>query len=140
MYIDPLAAGRVFASGAPIELIPLDATNRVPIDSGFVREFSKKSATPLSRFVSQLFASEENLINQHAFYAWDPLAAVILVHPGIASFREMGIDIATAAPFEGQTRAHSGKTANARVAVDADAAGFLRLFRAAFFPKPASRR
>ncbi len=139
MYIDPLAARRVFACGAPIEMIPLDATNRVLINSAFVRDFSKKAATPLSRFVAQLFASEEDLINQHAFYAWDPLAAVVLVHPGIASFRDLGIDIATAPPFDGQTRAHASKTANARAAVDADAAGFLRLFNAAFFTKAASK-
>jgi inosine-uridine nucleoside N-ribohydrolase len=137
IYIDPLAARRVFASGAPIEMIPLDATNRVPIDSAFVRDFSKKAATPLSRFVSQLFASEEDLINQHAFYAWDPLAAVTLVHPGIASFKDLGIDIAITPPTDGQTRAHVSKAANARVALDADAAAFLRLFSAAFFSKAA---
>ncbi len=138
IYLDPLAAGRVLASGVPIEMVPLDATNHVPIDSSFVRDFSKKAVTPLGRFVSQLFASEKDLIDQHAFYAWDPLAAVILAHPGIASFNDLGIDIATAPPFDGQTRAHAGKTPNARVATDANGAAFLRLFRAAFYPKPAA--
>jgi pyrimidine-specific ribonucleoside hydrolase len=135
MYIDPLAARRVFACGAPIEIIPLDATNHVPINSTFVRDFSKKAATPLSRFVSQLFAGEQDLIDQRIYYAWDSLAAVILAHPGIASFKDLGIDVAITPPFDGQTRAHASKPANARVALDADAAAFLRLFRAAFFPK-----
>ncbi len=138
MYIDPLAASRVFACGARIDVVPLDATNHVPVNSAFVQDFSKRAASPLSRFVAELFASEKELIDQHAFYAWDPLAAVILAHPGIAVFEDMGIDIALMPPNDGQTRAHASKTANARVAANADAAAFMRLFRAAFFPKVAS--
>ncbi len=139
LYVDPLAASRVFASGVPIELVPLDATNRVPVNSTFVRDFSKKATTPLGRFVAQLFASEKDLIDQGVFYAWDPLAAVILAHPGVASFKDLGIDIALTPPFDGQTRVHSSKAANARGAVDADAAGFLRLFRAAVLPSAAAK-
>ena len=40
IYIDPLAASKVFTSDVPIEMVPLDATNRVPIDANFVRSFS----------------------------------------------------------------------------------------------------
>lgn len=140
IYIDPLAASRVFASGVPIEMVPLDATNHVPIDSAFVHSFSKKAATPLSRFISQLFASEKGFIDLHAFYAWDPLAAVILVHPGIATFKDLGIEIATTPPVDGRTLARRGRIPNARVALDADAAAFLRLFTAAFFPNASPRR
>ncbi|HYK89195.1 MAG TPA: nucleoside hydrolase [Acidobacteriota bacterium] len=139
MYIDPLAASHVFASGIPIELVPLDATNRVPIDSAFERTFSKKAATPLSRFVSRLFSSERDLIEDHAFYAWDPLAAVVLTHPGVARFEDHHLEIGMKPPSEGQTRVLSNRSPNAMVAADADSAAFTRLFMAAFFPKAPRR-
>jgi inosine-uridine nucleoside N-ribohydrolase len=139
MYIDPLAASRVFASGVSIELVPLDATNHVPIDGAFVRDFSKKTATPLGRFVSQLFASERDLIEQHAFYAWDPLAAVILAHPGVARFKDYRIEIEMKPPAEGHTRSVPAGKANTRVATDADSAAFMRLFTAAFLQRTPQR-
>ena len=33
LFIDPLAASKVFASDLPITLIPLDATNQVPVNN-----------------------------------------------------------------------------------------------------------
>src|SRR5713101_7354964 len=36
IFVDPLAARMVFRSGIPIRLIPLDATNKVPVDSAFL--------------------------------------------------------------------------------------------------------
>ncbi len=135
MYIDPFAASEVFSSGVPIEMVPLDATNRVPVDAAFVSSFSKKAAGPLGRLVSQLFAGEQELVEQHVLYAWDPLAAVVLTHPGIASFLDQHIEIGTRPPAEGQTRAARGRRSNARVAVDADPLAFKRLFSAAFQPR-----
>jgi inosine-uridine nucleoside N-ribohydrolase len=132
IYVDPLAAQRVFAAGIPIELVPLDATNTVPIDPAFVQNFSSRASKPLGRFISQLLASEKELINQGAFYAWDPLAAVVLTHPEIARFREYPIEIQLQLPFEGQTRRVPGSKPNARVAVSANAAAFLRVFTTAF--------
>ncbi len=135
MYIDPLAAKRVLAAGLPIELVPLDATNRVPIDSAFIRSFSKKAATPLGKFVSHLLASEQKLIDQNAFFAWDPLAAVVLAHPGVAGFADYHLEIGMKPPAEGRTQAIPQRSPNARVAMDADAAAFVRLFGNAFLRK-----
>jgi pyrimidine-specific ribonucleoside hydrolase len=132
IYVDPLAANRVFAAGIPIELVPLDATNTVPIDPAFVQNFSSKASKPLGRFISQLLANEKELIEQRAFYTWDPLAAVVLTHPEVARFREYGIEIQLQPPFEGQTRRVPGGKPNARVAVSANAAAFMRIFTTAF--------
>jgi len=140
MYIDPLAANRVLASGLPIELVPLDATNHVPINAVFVRDFSKKTSSPLGLFVSQLFAGERDLIEQHAFYAWDPLAAVILAHPGIARFKNYHIEIEMKAPAEGQTRSLAAGKPNTRVASDVEPAAFMRLFTSAFLQRSPQTR
>jgi pyrimidine-specific ribonucleoside hydrolase len=44
IYVDPHAAAVVFASGVPITLVPLDATNDVPVTMDFYR---KKRLTPV---------------------------------------------------------------------------------------------
>jgi pyrimidine-specific ribonucleoside hydrolase len=132
IFIDPVAARAVFGAAQRIVLVPLDATNRVPIDARFVRDFSKRAATPLGRFVAQLLGNEEELIRKGAYFAWDPLAAVILAHPEAATVREGHVEILTKPPTEGRTWLVSGAKPNARIAVDADAKAFARLFAGAF--------
>ena len=44
IFVDPFAARIVFHSHIPIVLVPLDATNKVPIDLAFLREFQACSA------------------------------------------------------------------------------------------------
>ena len=83
LYIDPLAARRVFRSGVPITLIPLDASNQVPIGPPFLREIEAHARSPRGRFVAQVLASDRELVDQGVFYAWDPLAAVALLDPGV---------------------------------------------------------
>ncbi len=87
MYIDPAAAKTVFASGAPIRLVPLDATQRVPIDMALLEQLQSKAETPLARFVAQVLASNRDSIRQGFYFAWDPLAAVALANPAVATFK-----------------------------------------------------
>ena len=140
IYIDPLAAHQVFASNLPIELVPLDATNKVLIDMGFVREFSNKVTTPLGRAIAQILSSEQALIEQNEFYAWDPLAAVAVMHPGILSFQDTHVQIELKPPHAGRTTARADLPRNARVAMDADRAAFLRLFTSAFYRRTVRTR
>ncbi|KAJ4809011.1 Pyrimidine-specific ribonucleoside hydrolase RihA [Rhynchospora pubera] len=45
IFGDPFAAYQVFHSGIPITLIPLDATNTIPINEQFFLEFEKQQST-----------------------------------------------------------------------------------------------
>ncbi len=83
IFIDPFAARIVFRSGIPIRLIPLDATNQVPIGPPFLREFEARARSPLGRLVAQVLSADRELIDQGIFYAWDPLAAVALLDPSV---------------------------------------------------------
>jgi len=132
MFVDPAAAQIVFASGLPLVLVPLDATNRVPIDARFVRSFTRRAASPLGRFVAQLLANEEDLIRRSMYFAWDPLAAVVLLHPEAARLRDGHVEILRKPPTEGRTWLIPGTPPNARVAADADAKLFAKLFGGAF--------
>src|SRR6185503_19334702 len=50
-YIDPYAADVVFRSGAPITLVPLDATNQVPLTPEYYARLGAEAVTPAARFV-----------------------------------------------------------------------------------------
>ena len=132
MYVDPLAAQIVFASGARIRLIPLDATNWVPIDLAFLREFKSATHTPLGKVVAQIMETDRNFIEQGIYSAWDPLAAVALVERAVVTTRALPIEIRQHAPEEGRTVEAPGRRSNAQVALDANAALFKKIFLRAF--------
>jgi pyrimidine-specific ribonucleoside hydrolase len=131
IFIDPMAAGIVFRSGVPIRLIALDATNKVHIGPEFLLEFAEKPHSALGAVVAEVLHADQESIDQGIFYAWDPLAAAALLKPSIVKTFPMHISIKEDAPEEGRTFASPGEP-NARVAVDADASGFLALFLQAF--------
>jgi len=131
MFVDPLAARIVFRAGIPIRLIPLDATNKVPIDIAFLREFQSTAKSPLAKFVAQVLETDRKSIDDGYFYAWDPLAAVALLHPGVVKTSRLHIDVRQDPPEDGRTVQTPGR-ANAGVALDADATAFRKIFREAF--------
>ena len=131
-FIDPAAARIVFASGWKLTLVPLDATNQVPIDLAFLRELQAAARTPLGRFVGQVLETDRKYIEQNIYYAWDPLAAVALVDRAVVRTRAYAIAVQQHPPVAGQTKPLAGRRANARVAWAADALAFKKIFLAAF--------
>jgi inosine-uridine nucleoside N-ribohydrolase len=128
MFIDPSAAKTVFVSGAPIRLVSLDATQQVPIDMALFEEFQTRATSPLARFVSEVLATNRDLIHQGFYFAWDPLAAVALANPAVAKFRPMAIQISDVPAESGRTVEVKKDRANAQVAVDADELRFRETF------------
>jgi pyrimidine-specific ribonucleoside hydrolase len=131
MFIDPAAAKRVFASGVPVRLVPLDATQRVPIDMALLEQLQDKAATPVARFVAQVLATDRDFIRQGFYFAWDPLAAVALANPAVATFRPLAIEISEKPSELGRTMEVKGRRANAQVALDADVLRFREIFMTA---------
>jgi purine nucleosidase/pyrimidine-specific ribonucleoside hydrolase len=130
LFHDPLAAEIVFHSGVNIRMIPLDATNKVPIDTAFLQELSRLHA-PLAEVVAQILETERSAIEQKFFFAWDPLAAVALVDPAVVTTRPMAIEILRNAPEQGRTRELSSRRPNVNVALDGNPAEFKKVFLAA---------
>jgi inosine-uridine nucleoside N-ribohydrolase len=121
----------VFTSGAPIRLVPLDATQRVPIDMALFDQFKSRASTPLARFVSQVLATERDLIRQGYYFARDPLAAAVLANAAIATFRPLAIEISNRPGELGRTMETKNRRANAQVAIDADDLRFRDVFMTA---------
>jgi inosine-uridine nucleoside N-ribohydrolase len=131
MFLDPGAAKTVFDSGAPIRLVPLDATQRVPIDMALLEQFEAHAKTALAHFVSQVLALNRDNIRQGFYFAWDPLAAAALANPAIATFRPMALEISMDPKELGRTMQVKKPRANIQVAIDADALRFREVFMTA---------
>ena len=127
IYVDPAAAGIVFRSGIPITLVPLDATNQVPVDREFVSDFLARRRSVVGVTVGQLFALAQPMIDAHAFYAWDPLAAAVLTNPGIVRTRDMAIDVVHTGEEVGRLKVRDTDP-NMDVAYTASAAEFREVF------------
>jgi len=131
LFHDPLAAEIVFRSGVPLRMIPLDATNKVPIDIAFLRELTSRSRSPLGRVVAQILETARPHIEKQFYFAWDPLAAVAFVDPAVVTMKQLSIEVQRKPPEEGRTK-EVGERPNASVALDAHAARFKKTFLAAF--------
>lgn len=127
IYIDPEAARKVFESVERCRLVPLDASNSVPIDAAFQRALETTAKSSLGRLVAQIVASNRILIDQHEFYAWDPLAAVALVAPAVLKISSVPLTVTLDAPQQGRTmETNSGRPL--RVALSADPALFRKTY------------
>jgi pyrimidine-specific ribonucleoside hydrolase len=132
MFVDPEAAKIVFNSGAPIRLVPLDATQRIPMDMALFEQFKSRANTPLASFVAQVLASDHEQIRQGYYFARDPLAAAALANPAVVTFRPLAIEISDKLGELGRTVEVKNRRANVQVAIDADALRFRDVFMAAF--------
>jgi pyrimidine-specific ribonucleoside hydrolase len=127
VYADPTAADIVLRSGVPITLVPLDATNDVPIDAAFFTALEADHAAAAADIAYELLARRGVGTGD---YLWDPLASVITVDDSVAGFETMKLRVESAeGPDSGRTiRAADGTPV--RVATSADRAAFEQRFLA----------
>jgi pyrimidine-specific ribonucleoside hydrolase len=106
IYCDPHAARLVFESGAPITLVPLDATNDVPVTPEFVDQLEAKKSTPEAEFVAGLLANNAESIASGSYYFWDPLAAAVMGDPSLVTLtpRDVTVIDVPGAPDDGRTK------------------------------------
>ena len=96
-FVDPECAARVFRSGVPIRVVPLDATSRVKLDIAFLTRYQHDARGPLAALVTKVLTGERDMIAQGIFYAWDPLAAAALIDPTVATWTPAHVSVNTMA-------------------------------------------
>jgi inosine-uridine nucleoside N-ribohydrolase len=129
IFEDPEAAASVFGAGLSISMVPLDATQYVPIGTSFLQQASGFTS-PLGVAVYQLLQLGYTT-NNEKYYAWDPLAAVSVVVPTVVSGSSVGIEIVTSPPDVGKTQADDSAPL-VQVATSASASAFGSAFLGAF--------
>ncbi|KAF3457232.1 hypothetical protein FNV43_RR01889 [Rhamnella rubrinervis] len=83
IFVDPFAAYQVFHSGIPVTLIPLDATNTIPINRKFFETFEKTQNTYEAQYCFQSLKMSRDIQSDDQFYAsyfmWDSFASGVAV-------------------------------------------------------------
>lgn len=120
IYIDPTAANIVFSSGAPIILVPLDATRDVPVTRNFYRALEKNQSTPSAHLVYEVLTANLDFVDNGGFQFWDSLTAAIFTDQSIAKFKEVELTVVEEeGPESGRTARTSGGP-KIKVAMSAD--------------------
>lgn len=124
-YVDPLAARQVLSSGAKILVVPLDATNMVPLDDEFINSFPlAEQSTRLGQLVGQVVRCADGA---GVRYAWDVLAAVAMLERNVVQTEAHPVSVEINCDDAGTTRrAKDGPVIS--VAYKADAMMFRRCF------------
>jgi pyrimidine-specific ribonucleoside hydrolase len=128
IYIDPLAAALVFKSGAPLTLVPLDATNHVPLSIEFYDRLEDDRTTSVADFVFQILAAQEENVRSGWYYFWDPLAAAVVLDEDLVSFQDLSLEVVEAEGSESGWTQESATGSSSRVALTADRERFENLF------------
>lgn len=126
IYIDPHAAQIVFESGIPVILVPLDATNQVPVTADFFPLTQASHLTPEATWVFDLFSAARGHLLSGGEYFWDPLTAAILAGEGLATYEQNTLCVVEQeGPQSGQIVIKAG-CPSTRVAVKAEYAAFVQ--------------
>jgi pyrimidine-specific ribonucleoside hydrolase len=128
IYVDPHAANIVLESGAPVTLVPLDATNHAPLTTPFYERLKDSHSSPEATFVFDLLTKNRGFIASGGYYFWDPLAAAVLADESLATIETQDLVVVEEeGPESGYTKPAGGGS-SVRVAVSADGSRFEQVF------------
>jgi inosine-uridine nucleoside N-ribohydrolase len=126
-YIDPQAARIVFEAGIPLTLVPLDATNQVPVTADFFPLLQASHLTPEAKWVFDMFTEARTHLLAGGEYFWDTLTAAILTEESLATYEQDTLCvIAEAGSQSGQTQIKEG-CPSVRVALTVDTGRFQQM-------------
>lgn len=128
-WVDPEAVELVLGAGWTVHIVPLDATSRVPIGPPVLRLFEEEAQEWAASCVLRLLRSEAESIRAGHYFAWDVLAAMTVSHPVLITQHMAALAVRKRPRQQGRLVRVDGARPNAFVAVSADPALFLRLFR-----------
>ncbi len=89
---DPSAFVTVFDSGIPITLVPLDATNDVPMDPNLIDRLAANHAAAGADFVYELFIRVPERVGDGQ-QLWDELAALALGDPDLVTWEDATLSV-----------------------------------------------
>jgi purine nucleosidase len=136
VFCDPESFDILLRSGIDLTIVPLDVTYQCLFTKNHVARL-KGARTDIAEFIDR---STAFYMEFHAEYQGiqgcainDPLAAAILVKPELVSFRDYYVDIElhgefTTAKLSADHFGASGKSPNAKVAMEVDVEGFMDFF------------
>jgi pyrimidine-specific ribonucleoside hydrolase len=135
VWADPAALAAVVSSGVPVVLVPLDATNDVPVTDAFFARLASEDRSAAADIAFELLARNRFLVLGGQYF-WDPLAAAVLEDPGVVALKEVRLRVGSDDPAEmGRTVLDDGGFP-VQVAVSATTDRFDALFLAGLRRSP----
>lgn len=123
MYVDPTAAEEVLASGAPVVMVGLDATRTARVSGDLIELMGANAHTTAASFAHTLLLNDPG-VHQGTARLWDPVAAMVALHPELAATRPERLVVLTGGrPDAGATvPRRDGHRVTLAVSVDVPAA------------------
>jgi len=119
MYSDPQAAKEVFASGLPLFLVPLDATNHVKLNAEDIQPWREGGLT--AGFAFDIYKSMLEKFGGRDAETWDLMTAAIMLDPSLCGFVALRLDVITEdGATSGQTVVDEGGAPNVEVCLSPD--------------------
>ncbi len=137
IHVDPEAASAVFASGLPVELVPLDVTRRVVLTAADLGAALARHGGPTARFIQDFTAHGFDFETQQgdgSMALHDPLAVGVALDPSLVTLEPLHVVVECEGRLtRGMTVAdrrprRTGPAPTCRAALEVDAPRFLRLF------------
>ncbi len=101
-FIDEAAAGTVIAAGVPIVLVPLDATNDVPVPIWYRSVLEDSEQSDAIVYLTKMVRAFPTTTSGF-FYLWDELAAAVVVDPGLVVLEDMEVSVVQGGSAGGMT-------------------------------------
>jgi len=118
--VDPDAFAAVLETDVPVTLVPLDATNDVPVPPDFAAILEADHAAAGADIAFEMFARSPALTFETSF--WDTLAALALVAPDLVTWENMTVGVEIDGPSSGRIRrADDGRPIRAAMSADKNA-------------------
>lgn len=132
LWADPASASHVVArlSPARVTLVPLDATNHVPVTLDYIARLQADQTTPEAQYVSRMMNHPfviGGLASGAQVYWWDPLAAIAatgVVFDDVLSYQWTRLRVVTTGVQQGRTQEINSGLDFVRVAFSADRPAF----------------
>jgi hypothetical protein len=126
--VDPDAFAAVLETDVHVTLVPLDATNHVPVPPDFATILEADHGGAGADIAFEMFARSPALTFETSF--WDTLAVMALVDPGLVTWEDLTVDVERDGLSAGRIR-RAGDGRPVRAAMSADADGFMAAILAA---------
>ena len=125
VFWDAASAQWLISQNLPLIMVPLDATNQVPVEMDFLHQMAEQAHFDVANLASHCWAVTVNTIPgyDYLYHMWDVLATAYIGRPAYFRIKEMEISVSTKAPNEGDTNEQSGSGNFAQIVkrVDRDA-------------------
>ena len=118
-YWDPLSVQKLWQTDIPITIVPLDATNHVPVSKEFLKRLAHQSYYSVSDLAVQIWTKAVGPSYEYLYFMWDTLTTSYLGAPQYIIFQNVRTKVTPSGKSAGRIEINeSGRPVKAAFNVD----------------------